>query len=465
MSFNTGLSGLNAASKNLDVIGHNIANANTVGMKASRAEFAETYASSLAAAGGGGFGIGVQVAAVSQQFTQGNITVTGNDLDVAINGAGFFVLDMPNGSRAYSRAGNFKLNNEGNIVTNDGAKLLNPSTNLPIELPTGRGITGEQTQTITAELNLDTRAKVFNSVTPEVPLTTYGTTVQAYDSQGAPINVDMYFRKTAANNWDAFGRHSTQLTADYYTDASGNPLVPSGNAAGDWVDYNGNFISAADVTAGAGATPPVYTLQTASAAAPATVVATNYLGSMQFDDAGDLASTTTPAGVVSDPPIDLVISGVQVPGGATSVFSMGLNVLSVSQNASAFTITALEQDGRAPGQLTGIEIEADGKISARYSNGQTLQADQIQLANFRNVSGLAPINGGYWVETFDSGVPVVSVPGTGNFGALRSGALEESNVDLTAELVNMITAQRTYQANAQTIKTQDQILSTLVNLR
>ncbi|WP_101047117.1 flagellar hook protein FlgE [Macromonas nakdongensis] len=494
MSFNTGLSGLNAASKNLDVIGHNIANANTYGMKSSRAEFAEAYASSLAATGSGGFGIGTTVAAVSQQFTQGNITVTGNDLDVAINGAGFFKVELPNGSVGYTRAGNFKLNPEGNIVTNDGAKLLN-KLGVPIVLPTNAGISGEQSTNIALELNLDTRAPVWNdpSLDVPVPLTTYGTTAQIFDSQGASINVDTYYRKTAANTWDVFASYPTEIPSGstYYTDANGNPIVPAGFSEvvtpGDptatpptpdvtapmYVGADGTFYSQATLTAGATATPATYTAVTG----PDTVVATNYVGSVQFDERGKILATRAAADFdpadtstgfsASNPPPNLTISGVRVPTEATSAFNVELDLLNATQFAGEFNVTSVEQDGRAKGDLVGIEVESDGNISARYSNGETIvdPEDQIYLANFRNVGGLAPINGGYWVETAASGEPALSPPGAGNLGSLRSGALEESNVELTQELVNMITAQRTYQANAQTIKTQDQVLQTLVNLR
>src|SRR5690606_15000835 len=173
MGFQQGLSGLNSASKNLDVIGHNIANGNTAGMKSSRAEFAELYASSVNAAGGVNMGIGVSVVAVTQSFTQGNITITGNDLDVAINGAGFFELTMPNGSTAYSRAGTFKLDDQGRIVTNQGAQLLgyptDPAGNrlsfdaVPLTLPTSAPIPAQRTGNVEAEFNLDARAPVWDS--------------------------------------------------------------------------------------------------------------------------------------------------------------------------------------------------------------------------------------------------------------------------------------------------------------
>ncbi len=169
MAFQHGLSGLNAASKNLDVIGHNIANANTTGFKASRAEFADMVASAIGGANSNNAGIGVQVTAVAQQFTQGNLTVTGNTLDVAINGSGFFMLQQPDGSSAYTRAGNFKLDKNGDLKTNSGATVLgypiDPATGLrtatvpaPLNFPSAQPIAAKQTTSITAEFNLDARA-------------------------------------------------------------------------------------------------------------------------------------------------------------------------------------------------------------------------------------------------------------------------------------------------------------------
>ncbi len=409
MSFQQGLSGLNAASKGLDVIGHNIANANTTGMKASRAEFAELYASSLTqAAGGSATGIGVVVNAISQQFTQGNISVTGNDLDVAINGSGFFQLQLTDGSMGYGRAGNFKLDENGNIVTNDGAKLIGNitdpvtgavQTGVPLSLPTGKGVEGKITDNISLELNLDTRTAIASSTTPPTAVTTYGTSLDVYDTQGASIPVGVYFSKTAANTWDVY--------ADYST--------------------------------GVGTTSDM----------------TTPIGSVTFDAQGKLLSST---------PSPMTLAGVQVATGATPAFAIPLDLSRLTQDAKSFAVTDITQTGSAPGQLTGLSIAKNGDITARFSNGVTQVAGSIQLVNFRNVQGLNP-QGSYWLATSESGAPVPGTPGNGNFGSLQSGALEDSTVDLTAELVNMMTAQRAYQANAQTIKTQDQVMSTLVNMR
>jgi flagellar hook protein FlgE len=410
MGFQQGLSGLNAASRGLDVIGHNIANANTTGMKSSRAEFAELYAASISGASSATAGIGVEVGAISQQFTQGNISITGNNLDVAINGRGFFQVTMSDGTTAYTRAGNFKLDKDGGIVTNTGAQLMGYATDeqgvrtsttlQPMTLPTGGPIPAKQTSTITAELNLDARAPIWDSVTPTTPLTTYGTSLLAFDSQGVEIPVSLYFRRIGPNTNN------------------------------DW---------------------EVFTDPTDDASATASLVTT-----LSFDANGKLISPLTPVDLPLTSPNPLIGALTPVPQ---------LDLTAVTQQGIAFAVSDLRQDGYTAGELTGINIEDNGVITARYSNGQSQAAGQIALAEFRNVQGLQPEGGGYWLETFASGQPVRGAPEEGKFGALRSGALEDSNVDLTQELVNMMTAQRTYQANAQTIKTQDQILSTLVNLR
>jgi flagellar hook protein FlgE len=407
MAFQTGLSGLNAASRNLDVIGHNIANANTVGMKSSRAEFSELVASSIGVSGSNNFGagLGVSVATVSQQFTQGNLNLTGNNLDVAINGSGFFQVELADKTFAYTRDGQFKLDKSGNLVTNAGANLMGfPTDTLgtstsrtpeKISMPADGKIPAKATSAITAEFNLDTRAPIAASVTPPTPLTTYGTSMTAYDSEGVEAPVSLYFQK----------------------------ITPSGASASTWEVFD-------------------------------SATATTRLFQMEFDTTGKLVSPTTTQtiGLTSKNPV-------------IGTFTATLDLSKATQYGSSFSVSNLTQDGYAPGDLTGITIEPSGTITTRYSNGQTQAQGQLALFNFRNVQGLSPTGGGNWVKTYASGDPVQGDPGKGQFGALRAGALEESNVDLTAELVNMMTAQRAYQANAQTIKTQDQAMQTLVNLR
>ena len=403
MSFQQGLSGLNAASKNLDVIGHNIANSNTVGFKASRAEFAEMVASAIGSAGGSNAGIGVEVAAVAQQFTQGNLTITGNSLDVAINGNGFFTLTLPDGTPAYTRAGNFKLDKEGNMITNDNANVMgypvDPVTGLrsgtdpiPMVFPTSEPIPAKQTTTITAAFNLPataTDAAGDPTATPPIPATpraTYGTSINVFDSQGVAKPVNLYFQKTATDNtWDVY----------------------------DQLD---------DPTA----VPPV--------------VATP-IGQITFDNNGAIT------GPVATPPATgfaLTLSVNPTPPNPNNlpVFPVSVNLDKVSQSGKKFSVSNLSQDGYTTGELTGINIENNGMIMTRYSNGVTRAEGQLALSSFRNTQGLASVGGNNWVATFESGQPVAGTATDGNFGSLRSGALEDSNVDLTAELVNMMTGHR-----------------------
>jgi flagellar hook protein FlgE len=409
MAFQTGLSGLGAASKSLDVIGNNIANANTTGMKSSRAEFADVVASSIGVGGSSSAGLGVSVQTVSQQFSQGNLTVTGNDLDIAVNGAGFFQIQQPDGTMAYTRAGNFKLDSLGNIVTNGGAKVMGyptttagvptSTTTQPLSLPTGAPIAAKATTTVTAEFNLDARAVVYNSVTNTPPLTTYGTALNVYDSQGNAVPFSVAFTHAAStagppalDNWDVR-----------------DPSLPPASA-------------------------PLFT--------------------MSFDATGKLVS-----------PVVMPTVTINTPSPTTPTISATFDISKATQFGSAFGVTDLTQDGYPPGSFTGVKISENGVITAKYSNGQTQAAGMIALADFRNTQGLSAIGGNDWVETAASGQPLMGQPGQAKFGATRSGSLEDSNVDLTAELVNMMTAQRAYQANAQTIKTQDQLMQTLVNLR
>ncbi len=423
MGFQQGISGLNAASKNLDVIGHNIANSGTTGFKSSRAEFADLVASSMGVGSSNSAGVGVEVAAVAQQFTQGNLTMTGNGMDVAINGNGFFKLQLPDGSQAYTRAGNFKLDKSGDVVTNNGANVMgykmDPATGLasssavPLSFPTGAPIAAKQTASLSATLNLDARAKdaagaaatTVPPIMPAIPATprsTYGTSVNVYDSQGVATPVNLYFQKTAtANKWDVF---------DKLDDLS--------------------------------AVPPV----TATA-----------IGSVEFDANG--------AFVPAVPPLKVTVTSTANPNNPPVPWDVALDFSGLTQFGSKFAVSDLKQDGYAAGQLNNINISDDGTVVASYSNGVTRAEAQLALSSFRNPQGLTAVGGNNWVVSADSGAPVDGKPGSGNLGSLRSGALEESNVDLTAELVNMMTAQRAYQANAQTIKTQDQVMSTMVNLR
>ena len=421
MSFTQGLSGLNAASKGLEVIGNNVANASTVGFKGSQAQFADVFAASLGGAGVSQIGIGAKLATVAQQFTQGNISVTNNTLDMAINGPGFFVMHGVNGT-GYTRNGQFQLDKAGFIVSSTGQNLQGwqgvngvvatsgAASNL--QIPTA-SITPTQTSTVTVGLNLDSRkAPPIGAFDPAISTTfTDSTSTTTYDSLGNTQVTSLYFVATAVpNTWDVYTTVIDPKTGGYlYTNPSG--ALPAAPAPGTWV---------AD-------------------------------GQLTFNTNGTfLASTLVP--IAYNPP------------GATAQ-AVTFDFTSATQFGASFGVNALVQDGNTSGTLSGFSVAKDGTIMGRYSNGLTRSLGLVALATFPNNQGLQPLGDNVWAETGGSGAPVIGKPGAGINGVLQTASVEDSNVDLTAELVNMITAQRVYQANAQTIKTQDAVMQTLVNLR
>jgi flagellar hook protein FlgE len=405
MSFQQGLSGLFAAARNLDVIGNNVANANTVGFKGGNAIFADVYANSLAGGGQSAAGIGVAVTGIQQSFVQGNISTTSNPLDIAINGGGFFRMDS-NGTVNYSRNGQFHLDKDGYVVNANGDKAtgygVDASGNIvisdagPLQVSLAQ-LQASATTTSGIGLNLDARESVISGAFDATDPTTYNkaTSMSVYDSLGNPHSFNTYYVKTAANQWTVYG--------------------------------------AVDGTA-----------------LPASI------GQLAFKSDGTLDTAATP--------LPFSIS-VPLTNGATTPFDFSLDYGAATQFGSQFAVNTLQQDGFSSGQLTGYAIGDDGIIKGRYSNGQTRTLGQFMLVSFPNPTGLQPLGNNAWAETASSGQPVPGTPGSGNLGVVQSGAVEDSNVDLTQELVDMITAQRVYQANAQTIKTQDAVMNTLVNLR
>jgi flagellar hook protein FlgE len=404
MSFQQGLSGLNAASRQLDVIGNNVANASTVGFKSSEATFSDVYANSLGTTASSNTGLGVTVSSIQGNFAQGNITATTNPLDIAINGNGFFRMDT-NGVTSYSRTGQFHIDNNGYIVNATGSKLTGygvDATGVLVGANTGplQVSSADITPTATTQghitLNLDSREAAITIPFDVNNPKTYNksTAMTTYDSLGNPHTESTYYVKTAANTWDVYGSQD--------------------GAAGTKV------------------------------------------GTLKFKSDGtlDTTATTLPFNI-SNP----------LTNGATTTFDWTLDYYGSTQFGSAFGASSITQDGSTSGQLAGLSASDDGTLVGRYSNGQSKVLGQIALANFTNMEGLQPLSNNAYAETSASGQPTLGAPGSSSLGVLQSGAVEESNVDLTKELVDMITAQRVYQANAQTIKTQDQVLNTLVNLR
>ena len=424
MGFEQGLSGLEASTQNLAVIGNNVANSSTVGFKSSEVLFSDVYANSLQGSGASQVGIGVQVASVEQQFTQGTITSSDNPLDIAINGGGFYQMSN-NGTITYSRNGQFQLDKNGYIVNASGDILQGYPANAAGVLQTGStanlqintaNIAPSATSKVAAVLNLDAKdaspgpvggpIPAFNATDP----TTYNnsSSVTIYDSLGNSHVLQTYYVQTG----DTGGAGANEATWEVYATVDGTQ-VPGPNADGSY-------------------------------------------GPLTFASNGSIDSTATTLPI----PISATLTN-----GATSPLTFNLDFTGTTQYGAAFAATTLTQDGYTSGQLSGFSASADGTIVGSYTNGQSATLGQIALANFTDPNGLQSLGNNQWAASATSGAALVGVPGTGQLGVLQSSATEDSNVDLTQQLVNMITAQEAYQANSQTIKTEDTLLQTLVTLR
>lgn len=441
MSFNIGLSGLYAANKQLDVTGNNIANVATSGFKSSRAEFSDVYSATKLGNGSKVVGSGVRLANVSQQFTQGDISNTGNVLDMAINGSGFFTLSN-NGSTSYTRAGTFKVDKDGFVTNTDqtarlqgygvdaNGKIINGVlTDLKIDTS---NLAPKPTSTVSSTINLNSTSPVIDDTLPANKfdpgtLATYTKSFSTpiYDSQGNSHVMDQYMVKTGANTWKTY-----TLVDGRNPDATGSdPKVTPPIATTMTFDTTGKLVSVA--------TPP---------ATPAAPNATN---------------TVTLASWVPGK----VTNGVWAANGAApSASGTTISMTNTTQfNAdSARSIPA--QDGYATGEITNLTIDGTGTLFANFSNNQNKAIGQVALASFTNEQGLQAVGGTSWKETFASGIPGYDAPTTGSLGSIQSNSLEESNVNLTNELVNLIKAQSNYQANAKTISTQSTIMQTIIQM-
>ncbi|NBA95746.1 flagellar hook protein FlgE [Pseudomonas sp. R5(2019)] len=438
MSFNIGLSGITAANKALNVTGNNIANVATTGFKASRVQFADQYAASIrATTGKTTVGSGVTAASVSQLFGQGNIGTTGQSLDLAINGSGFFVLDN-NGSKVYTRAGAFYSDKQGYVVDVTGNNLQGYGvdangtvipgalTNLQIDTS---NISPKSTGTIAETMNLNSSA-TQPTVSPFDPATVnsynYTFNTDVYDSQGNIHQMNQYFVKdAAANAWTMYTTIDGRNPAD---PTSSTPLVNTLNFKSD------GSIDAASMTAGAVA------------------------GGMAINDNKTFSLTGWVPAVKQE-------DGTWIANGAASnATGLTLDMLAATQYNSTSAVTAKSQDGYATGELAGLTVDSSGVLFANFTNGQDKAIGQVAMAIFANNQGLTPVGGTNWKESFSSGVPVVGVPNAGTMGEIASGALEDSNVELTSELVDLIKAQSNYQANAKTISTESTIMQTIIQM-
>ncbi|HKS58095.1 MAG TPA: flagellar hook protein FlgE [Steroidobacteraceae bacterium] len=405
MTFRLALSGLNAAQADLTVTANNIANTATNGFKGSRAEFAELFSVSPQGVSSNAIGNGVRVSNVAQQFTQGNIDFTDNSLDLALSGQGFFILN-DGGALAYTRAGAFQVDNQGFVVNARQQRLqvYPPSAD-------GQFNTGALTdiQLVTSESAPAATTNV--DVTLNLPANAAPPTVAVFD----PANVNSYNNATSLTTYDSLG---AAHTATMYFVKTANPnewttqLYVDGNAVG--------------------------TAQT-----------------LNYDNTGAL---TTPAnGQIAFP--------AYTPATGAAPMNMNFDFSDTTQYGGNFTVNAITQDGYTTGRLIGMDIDSTGVVQARFTNGRSLALGQVALANFSNPQGLQQLGDTNWAETFGSGQALRGQAGNSGFGLVQSGALEASNVDITAQLVNMITAQRNFQANAQMISTQDSITQTIINIR
>ncbi|HEX7012487.1 MAG TPA: flagellar hook protein FlgE [Steroidobacteraceae bacterium] len=405
MPFRLALSGLNAAQADLTVTANNIANSATAGFKASRAEFAELFSVSPQGVSSVAIGNGVRVSNVSQQFTQGNIDFTDSSLDLAISGQGFFILN-DGGALAYTRAGAFQVDRSGYVVNSQNQRLQ-------VYPPTGNGSfnTGalSDLQLVTSESPpaATTRAEVVLNL----PSDATPPSVTPFD----PSDLDSYNERTSVTTYDSLGAaHTTTL----YFIKTANPnewttqLYVDGNAVG--------------------------TPQT-----------------LQYSNSGALVS----------PANGQIVFPAYQPATGAAPMNMTFDFSDTTQYGNTFNVNALTQDGFTTGRLIGIDIDSTGVVQARFTNGRSMPLGQVALANFANPQGLQQLGDTNWAETFSSGQALRGQAGNSGFGLVQSGALEASNVDITEQLVNMITAQRNFQANAQMISTADAVTQTIINIR
>ncbi|MDC9597271.1 flagellar hook protein FlgE [Xenorhabdus anantnagensis] len=405
MSFSQAVSGLNTAASNLDVIGNNIANSATFGFKSSSAAFADVFS-------GSEVGLGVKVSGMLQNFKDGSTNKTNRQLDMAITQGGFFRMQDSNGDIFYSRNGQFQMDEERNLINMQGMKLTGyPAVNG--EIQQGRAV--EPLSIPQDILNAKATTKAELKVTLKSTHSAIDQTNYALD----PNNPDTFSYNTSLQVYDSLGnQHDLNI---FFVKKDNN----------QW-DFYAKDISVTPVT-GSGI---------------------QKLGEVKFDGNGQMVGNNNA----------FTFNVASLNGSNDAEITLDFSG-SKQQNVGTDGASNPVQDGYAAGSFSEYTVEDDGKIYGKYSNNERQVLGQVVLANFANPEGLAAQGNNVWVESGASGSPVVGVAGSGNFGKLIGGALEASNVDLSQELVNMIVAQRNYQSNAQTIKTQDQILQTLVSMR
>ena len=463
MSFNIALSGLNAAQKDLDVTSNNVANVNTVGFKESRAEFVDVYAASLLASGSTKVGDGVLTSDVAQQFSQGSIQFTNNALDLAITGNGFFATVPELGSleTSYTRAGQFKLNADNFVVSSQGGHLLgfpvNPdgssasvslSTAEPIRIPTASGAP-TKTSEVDIRMNLPAGDTFISSAPgnfdPDDPLTfNHSTSITIFDSLGDSHIMTYFFVKD-------------------------NPIAPANNP-NEWMLFaaiDGNPIDLAEESTGAAAADNRVGGSVSGPLAPTGIIGARLMFNTSGDFVGQLPSLVD-GGIITRDLTNHLPNGADTSQTVKIDFnldSLAPNPNEPTQFASNFEVTALNQDGLAVGRLTGIDIGKDGLVRATYSNGTSQPLSRISLVNFANEQGLTQIGNTGWKESIVSGEALAGEAATGTFGSINSSALEQANVNLTTELIDLISAQRNFQANSRALEVDNQLNQTILQIR
>lgn len=452
MSFNNALSGINAAQKDLNVTANNIANVNTTGFKESRAEFADVYANSIFVNAKTQVGNGVATGAVAQQFHQGALQFTNNALDLAIQGNGFFVTSdgLSNLDRTYTRSGAFKLNENSYMVSNSGGylqgyeinsdgtpKAVSINATKPIQIPDRAG---EPVQTSKIEAN-------FNLPSTASPLTAGNSAADA--SKFDPTDSDTYSSSTSVVVYDSLGEPHT-ITQYFVKEADPADSTQAANPTA-WRMYLYEGDKPIDIAGGVATT-----MATGVSQAPLSARVT-------FDASGKMVSPTTPA-VIKTVALGTPGAGI-ITNGADGTQEIELKLGTVTQYASPFEVNKLTQDGSTVGRLTKVEITADGIVSATYSNATTVKVAMVAMAKFANSQGLTQVGDTSWRQSLLSGDALPGTPNSGTFGSIKSSALEQSNVDLTTELVDLITAQRNFQANSRSLEVNSSLQQSILQIR
>lgn len=501
-----GISGLNASSKQLDVIANNLANVNTIGFKADTTFFADVLSSSLSGGATGTMqvGRGVSVADVQTQFGSGSFETTGNATDAAIDGDGFFMVNDAEGGTYYTRAGSFHLNEDGVLVDINGYMLQGQMiVNGQNQALSNIQLQGVQSQpAVTTAISLG--ANLNSSTTTGGQ---YNTTQTIYDSLGAGHTLNTTFTRTANSTQGMWGLQ-VSLDSSPATDVSAYGFVfdTNGNLTSLYTGTVGGVTSSGAGTATAALDRPGMAYQTGSftltrgaAAAVWTVASAQYpnatisnvdttngtvslsLDGTGTDDvtltlggawaAGDTATLTVTNAPMGLADINLDLSGIPLAGGATigtggnvTWDMVGADALDITQYATASVIRAVSSDGYASGQLKSLSISQDGIISGFFTNGQTSELAQVILASFANPWGLNKLGSNLFGETVTSGSSIRNTPGSSGMGSLTPNTVEMSNTDIATEFIRMITAQKAYQANARVVTTQDTVMSELMNI-